>query len=107
MIFELPLAITPLEELIMGKREGILEKAIAAISDGPNEKLIAITHDMGGAIGFYTFEEESEKLLQFSRWLEKNPGADLAEVGRKRKAVLQVLNQTLVLVKNGGTGSGE
>jgi len=107
MIFELPLAITPLEELIMGKREGILEKAIAAISDGPNEKLIAITHDMGGAIGFYTFEEESEKLLQFSRWLEKNPDADLAEVGRKRKAVLEVLNQTLVLVKNGGTGSGE
>lgn len=107
MIVEFPLAVSPLEELIMGKREGVLERAISSISDGPVEKLGEITHDMGGAIGFYTFEEESDKLLQFSRWLAKNPDAQLTEVGKKREELLEMLNQTLLEVRQGGSSSGE
>ena len=65
-----------------------------------------ITHDVGGAIGFYTFEEESEKLIQLSRWLEKNPQADRAVISKKRAAILDLLNHTLDEVKEGRVSSG-
>lgn len=107
MIVEIPFAISPLEELVMGKREAVLERAIAAISAGPVEELMDITHDVGGAIGFYTYEEESEKLIQFSQWLDKNPQADPLVVNKKRATILHLLNQSLDEVKKGSVSSGE
>ena len=106
MIVEMPFVISPLEELVMGKREAVLERAILAISEGSVEQLMDITHDVGGAIGFYTFEEESEKLIQLSRWLEKNPQADRAVISKKRAAILDLLNHTLDEVKEGRVSSG-
>lgn len=107
MVVEIPFVISPLEELVMGKREAVLERAIAAISEGSNEELMDITHDVGGAIGFYTYQEESEKLIQFSRWLEKNPEAESGIISKKRVAILELLNHTLDQVKNGMVPSGE
>ena len=66
-----------------------------------------ITHDVGGAIGFYTYEEESEKLIQFSQWLDKNPQADSLVVNKKRATILHLLNQSLDEVKKGSVSSGE
>lgn len=106
MIVEMPFVISPLEELVMGKREAVLERAILAISKGSVEQLMDITHDVGGAIGFYTYEEESEKLIQFSRWLEKNPQADRAVISKKKAAILALLNHTLDEVKKGRVSSG-
>ena len=107
MVVEIPFVISPLEELVMGKREAVLERAIAAISEGSNEELMDITHDVGGAIGFYTYQEESEKLIQFSRWLEKNPEAESGIISKKKVAILELLNHTLDQVKNGMVPSGE
>lgn len=107
MVIEIPFAISPLEELVMGKREAVLERAIAAISEGSTHELMDITHDVGGAIGFYTYQEESEKLIQFSRWLEKNPEAESETINKKRVAILELLNRTLNQVKNGMVPSGE
>lgn len=107
MIVEIPFAISPLEELIMGKREAVLERAIAAISAGPLDELMDITHDVGGAIGFYTYEAESEKLIQFSRWLDKNPEADPLVINKKKAAILHLLNHSLDEVKKGRVSSGE
>lgn len=106
MIVELPFAMSSLEELVKGKRQEVLERAITAISEGQVESLMAITHDMGGAIGFYTYKKESEKLIQLSRWLEKNPDVEQAVVAEKRKAILDLLNNSLELVKKGGGPSG-
>ena len=107
MIVEIPFAISPLEELVMGKREAVLERAIAAISAGPMDELMDITHDVGGAIGFYTYEDESEKLIQFSRWLDKNPEADPLVINKKKAAILHLLNHSLDEVKKGRVSSGE
>lgn len=107
MIVELPFTISPLEELIMGKRQQVLERAIASISKGPDEKLMEITHDLGGAIGFYTYAKESEKLIAFSRWLEKNPDAGGGAVAKKKEVVLELLQQTLGEVIDGGVAHGK
>jgi signal transduction histidine kinase len=107
MTVEIPFAISPLEELVMGKREAVLQRAITAISESSMEELIGITHDVGGAIGFYTFEEESAKLIQFSRWLEKNPETQSETISKKKVAILELLNHTLDQVQNGRVASGE
>ena len=99
MIVELPFAISSLEELVMGKRQEVLERAIKDISEGPVEDLVKITHDVGGAIGFYTYIKESEKLISLSQWLKKNPHADKKIVAEKKSVVLDMLDKSLVEVK--------
>ena len=99
MIVELPFAISSLEELVMGKRQEVLERAIKDISEGRVEDLVKITHDVGGAIGFYTYIKESEKLISLSQWLKKNPHADKKIVAEKKSVVLDMLDKSLVEVK--------
>ena len=101
MIVELPFTVSALEELVMGKREGVLERAINSIVNCQLAELVNITHDVGGAIGFYTFMLESEGLINFSRWLKTNPRADQDEIIAKRDALLVILNQTLERIKKG------
>ena len=99
MIVELPFAISSLEELVIGKRQEVLERAIKEISEGSVEELMSITHDVGGAIGFYTYVNESQKLISLSNWLKKNPDADKKLIAGKKSAVLDMLNDSLVEVK--------
>ena len=99
MIVELPFAISSLEELVIGKRQEVLERAIKQISEGTVEELMSITHDVGGAIGFYTYVNESQNLISLSNWLKKNPGADKKLIAGKKSDVLEMLNQSLVNVK--------
>ena len=99
MIVELPFAISSLEELVIGKRQEVLERAIRDISEGQVEDLVRITHDVGGAIGFYTYVKESEKLISLSQWLKKNPHADKKLIAEKRTDVLKMLDKSLVDVK--------
>jgi len=101
MIVELPFTVTALEELVMGKREDVLERAINSIANCQVADLGAITHDVGGAIGFYTFMHESDELLNFSRWLKANPSADQHEIIAKRDALLVILNHALERIKRG------
>ena len=101
MIVELPFAVSALEELVMGKRQDVLERAINSIVNGQVAELVDITHDVGGAIGFYTFMHESEELINFSRWLEANPSAAQEEIIAKKDALLVMLNQTLERIKRG------
>jgi len=101
MIVELPFAISALEELVMGKREDVLARAINSIANCQVSELVDITHDVGGAIGFYTFLLESDALINFSRWLKANPNADQDEIMAKKEALLVMLNQTLERIKRG------
>ncbi len=101
MIVVLPFAISPVEELVIGKRQDVLERAIKEITEGPVEELMSITHDVGGAIGFYTYVKESEELISLSRWLKRNPSADRKLIVAKRSAALDMLNHSLIEVKKG------
>lgn len=102
MIVELPFSISALEELVMSKREDVLRRAINSIAQGEPEQLMDITHDVGGAIGFYTFTQESDELINFSRWLKSNPTASPSEVTSKKESLLAMLNQTFERIKSGG-----
>ena len=58
---------TPEEEMIEARRESVLQKAIDRLRAATAGQLQELTHELGGAIGFYGFTEEGEALLQLSR----------------------------------------
>jgi signal transduction histidine kinase len=58
------------ELLIASRRAGVLERSIARLKGVENEDLKALTHEIGGAIGFYGFESEGRDLLEISRAID-------------------------------------
>lgn len=99
VIVDLPLEISPVESMVMTQRQDVLERAINSLATCPDEKLVETAHDVGGAIGFYTFLVESLEVLNLSRWLEKNPAADSESILARKNAVLLTLNTALTRVK--------
>ena len=95
VIVEVPTEVTPLERLVMGNRVGVIERGINSINESSVENLEATAHEVGGAIGFYTFFQESRELLDFSRWLRSNPKADLEAILTKKAALLDMLRNSL------------
>jgi signal transduction histidine kinase len=95
MLVDLPVALTAVEKLVMEKREGVLRRAIDAIEAAPVDKLMEVTHEVGGAIGFYTFVNESKEVLDFSRWLKANPDLQEGFILSRRDHLLQMLHDAL------------
>ena len=102
MSVDLPLAISPLEAMVMMNREDVLLRAIESLSNSPTERLAETAHEVGGAIGFYTFNLESIEVLDLSRWLERNPHANEAEILSKKLDVINTLSATLARVRGQG-----
>lgn len=98
-IVELPIGLSPVEEMILAKREGVLKRAIRAIEDSPVENLVEVTHEVGGAMGFYTFVDESKEVLNFSRWMKLNPNLDKEVVTSRRGLLLEILRNALDRLK--------
>ncbi|MBC7463148.1 MAG: hypothetical protein H7227_02690 [Actinobacteria bacterium] len=92
---ELPVALSAVEKLVLAKREGVLRRAIEAIEKSPLEKLLAVTHEVGGAIGFYTFIDEGKEVLDFSRWLKLNPELEEGPILSRRDYLLKTLHDSL------------
>ncbi len=67
--FTIALPAVPDEEefLIASRRAGVLERSIARLKEVDENDFKALTHEIGGAIGFYGFESEGQELLQISR----------------------------------------
>ena len=67
--FTIALPAFPDEEefLIASRRAGVLERSIARLKEVDENDFKALTHEIGGAIGFYGFESEGQELLQISR----------------------------------------
>ena len=70
--FTIALPAFPDEEelLIASRRTGVLERSIARLRGAENKDLKALTHEIGGAIGFYGFESEGQNLLEISRAMD-------------------------------------
>lgn len=100
MTVDLPMEISHVEAMVMDERQGVLERAIESLTDSPKEKLAETAHDVGGAIGFYTFLVESIEVLDLSRWLEKNPDASDEAVLAQKEVVIQSLNSALTRIKD-------
>lgn len=83
----------PVAEMIETRKKLVLEKAIKAIEQCAPDEMAMITHEMGGAIAFYTYLEEGAALTELSRWLEQNPSAQVKDIESKRSAVLELLQE--------------
>ena len=92
--FELrfPEAISKAEGMIAARRLPVLERALSRINAAPESEIAAAAHEIGGAIGFYTFVAEGDLILKISRDLESatyfNP--EIAE--SKRREILTILH---------------
>lgn len=64
---EIPLYLTPEERMIVDRRSDVLARAVKTISASTMSTLKDTTHEIGGAIGFYGFEEEGKLILNYSR----------------------------------------
>jgi two-component sensor histidine kinase len=70
--FTIALPAFPDEEelLIASRRAGVLERSIARLKEVDENDFKALTHEIGGAIGFYGFESEGQELLGISRAID-------------------------------------
>ena len=77
--------------MIEENRAAVLQKAIDSIQGSYIGQLHSATHEHGGAIGFYGFEQESESLLALSKWLEDNLDSNEEIAHAKRDEALRML----------------
>ena len=94
ILVELPTANQRVEALVAERRVGVLGRAIAAVQDAPTANLYAVTHEMAGAIGMYSFISEGEELRDFSHWLKNFPDATPEAIAIKRNEILTKLQST-------------
>ena len=98
-IIELPSYLEDEEKLILQRREGVLVRAIERITQASPDKLKDVTHEIGGAIGFYGFEQEAKLILEHSRELARQEAIDAADAARRKKEMLAILQVSLDRVK--------
>ena len=57
-----PAFLGKVDQLISKNRANVLNKAIIALRTAPAHELAPVSHEMGGAVGFYDLEKEQEVL---------------------------------------------
>ena len=98
---ELPVFISGTDQLVLERRLPVLEKAIDSMAKAPVDQLRAVAHEMGGALGFYTFEREGAALIDFSHWLTGSPDLTQDEIFTKRDEILISLRTSLLKIELG------
>jgi signal transduction histidine kinase len=98
---ELPVFVSGTDQLVLERRLPVLEKAIESVTKAPLDQLRAIAHEMGGALGFYTFENEGAELIDFSHWLTASPDLTQDEIINKRDKILVSLRTSLLKIELG------
>jgi two-component system phosphate regulon sensor histidine kinase PhoR len=94
ILVDLPAANQRVEALVAERRVGVLGRAIAALQAAPTANLYAVTHEMAGAVGMYSFISEGEELRDFSHWLKNFPDATPEAIAIKRNEILTNLQST-------------
>jgi signal transduction histidine kinase len=64
---QIPLYMSPEERFIYDRRGEVLARAITQLEASTTKDFKAVTHDIGGAIGLYHFEELGQEILKVSR----------------------------------------
>jgi signal transduction histidine kinase len=91
---EIPLFLSPEEKMIAERRSDVLARAIAALESATPETIKEVTHEIGGAIGFYGFEEQGRELLKYSRFLD--PLTSLMQFTADKDRLLQLLRESSI-----------
>jgi signal transduction histidine kinase len=83
---DIPRQLTSEEKLIRERRGDVLNRAIAALEASTPSTLRAITHEIGGSLGFYGYISAGKELIEYSRTLSEDEilGEEDFEESRKR-----------------------
>lgn len=101
---EIPRYISSEDCLIAERQAGVLLRAIHALEKATSFDIKAVTHEMGGAIGFYGFEGEGRELVEFSRSLPDGE-VDIKLFTSEKARLLNLLNRAVA--STGGDGDGK
>jgi signal transduction histidine kinase len=98
-IVEIPLYLAREDDLISARRGDVLARAIASVEKSTPENIKEVTHEMGGAIGFYGFEEEGREIIDYSRSLDVNP-VSLNKFPADKTRILDILHAAANRIKS-------
>ena len=99
---EIPLFLTAEEKMILDRRNDVLSRAISSLERSTPESIKAISHEIGGAIGFYGFEEIGSQILHYSRSLGDE--VPLHEFTADKSRLLKLMNDELEKISGGDNG---
>jgi signal transduction histidine kinase len=100
---DIPLHLTSEDLLIRERRGDVLNRAITSLNGATPSTIKGVTHDIGGAIGFYGFESEGAEILNYSRALSVEES--LIESFELDKAhLLELLKSALERVSGSNNG---
>ena len=102
MTTEIPTVMGRVDALVAARREGVLARAISALTAAAPENLFNVAHEMAGAIGMYSFELEGEELRDFSHWVRNNLTAPQEEIETEREAILAKLQKRYTQLQGEG-----
>ena len=88
--------------MILDRRNDVLARAISSLEKSAPETIKAITHEVGGAIGFYGFEAIGTQILDYSRSL----GDEIAlhEFTAEKTRLLALMKDELERISGGENG---
>jgi signal transduction histidine kinase len=98
-IIEIPAYISNEDQIILARRGDVLARAITAIEKSTPENIKAVTHEMGGAIGFYGFEKEGREIVEYSRSLDADP-VPLNQFPADKTRILDILYSAANRIKS-------
>jgi signal transduction histidine kinase len=85
-----------IDSLIKDRRRGVLERALTRLEGAKTEDVKDLTHEIGGAIGFYGYEDLGAKILSFSRRLPKEDGSNF-DATTYEELLLQIRNEISII----------
>lgn len=97
---DIPLYLTSDEKMIFERRADVLGRAITSLENATPETIKAITHEIGGAIGFYLFEALGKELLNYSRSLH-DAEAPLHEFTSDKERLLTLMRDEFEKITGG------
>ncbi len=95
----LPEALSSTDALIAVRRKAVLIRSISRVEASTLSDVAAVAHEIGGAIGFYTFIDEGSRILEISRELGRKPVLSNHDFEVARTEILALLRAALSQVE--------
>lgn len=96
----LPEALSAADALIASRRDSVLQRSTSRVEGSSLSDITAIAHEIGGAIGFYTFIDEGRRILEISRDLAKKSVLADSDFHQAKNEVLSLLQSAQNRIEN-------
>jgi hypothetical protein len=86
-----PEALNRTDQLISARKIPVLNRSIQKVNEAENDQLASVSHEVGGAIGFYSFLDEGAEISRISRELHSRIDLTNKEISDFKGEILQML----------------